>query len=213
MTVRNQSKKIKISSKHLKEFVLNGMKKPFTVCLTGGMASGKNYVCRKIESELSDVVSIDLDCTVHTAIKECTSKILKTFEPYAKEKGIVLTSADGELDRRALGALIFSQPSLLKKQESIVYPKVIELTQKFIEEQHKSGKSVIINATVLFKTPELLEQCAKIFFVTAPLFKRLIRSKKRDGIALRQILSRFHAQKGLFKSYKNSGIEIAIIKN
>ena len=186
---------------------------PEIVCLTGQMAAGKNFICSLLEKE--GVVSLDLDKTAHTAISLCTPQILEAFGGEAERRGISLLNEDGSLNRRALGQIVFSSPALLAQQESIVYPKIIELTEQFIEENR--GKSVILNATVLFKTPELLSKCEKIFFVKANFFKRLFRAKKRDGLPLRQILARFKSQKNLFAEYKNAAakfnIPIEIIKN
>ena len=124
-------------------------------------------------------------------------------------------NGDGSLNRRSLGKIVFSDKSLLARQEAIVYPKIIELTNQFIKENCE--KSVILNATVLFKTPELLSQCEKILFVTAGFFTRVCRAKKRDGIPLRQILARFKNQKNLLAEYKSAaaslGIPLEIVKN
>ncbi|WP_191016580.1 dephospho-CoA kinase [Treponema zioleckii] len=179
------------------------------ICLTGQMAAGKNYVCAMLEK--LGAVSTDLDKTAHIAIQESTQQILDEFQKDAEESGINLQTPDGSLNRRALGKLIFSEPSLLKKQEEIVYPKIIELTKKFIEENE--GKTVILNATVLHKTPELMALCSKIIFVSAPCFKRLFRAKKRDGMPLNQLMARFSAQKNLLQEYKKTGKPIIIVKN
>ena len=183
------------------------------LCLTGKMAAGKNFISRKLEAE--GAVSLDMDKTAHTAISLCTREILAAFSGEAALRKINLQNADGSLNRRALGKIVFSSPELLARQESIVYPKIIELTNQFIEENH--GKTVILNATVLFKTPELLSKCEKILFVTAPLLKRLFRAKKRDKMPVRQILARFKSQKNLFEEYKKfaneHGIPIEVIKN
>ena len=123
------------------------------ICLTGKMASGKNFVTQKIiENSGGKFVSIDSDKTVHEAISLCTEKIFEAFENDAKKNGINLKNADGTLNRKALGKLIFPWPELLLRQEKIVYPKTIELTKQFIEENRAKGKSVIINATVLYNT-------------------------------------------------------------
>lgn len=177
------------------------------------MASGKNYVCKKLMEQKPNLVSIDLDETVHEAISLSTPKILETFDDEAKKLRIDLKNADGTLNRKALGKLIFPRPELLAKQESIVYPKTIELTKKYIEENHAAGKSVIINATVLYKIPELMSICEKIVFVTAPFFTRLRRAKKRDNLPVRQILARFKSQKNLLDEYKKTGIEIVLVNN
>jgi dephospho-CoA kinase len=183
------------------------------ICVTGQMSAGKNFVCSLFEKE--GFVSLDLDKTAHEAISLCKAQILSGFGKEARSRGISLLKEDGSLDRRELGRLVFSSPELLARQESIVYPKIIELTNQFIEKN--SGKSVILNATVLFKTPELLAKCEKIFFVKANLLKRLARAKKRDGLPLRQILARFKSQKNLFREYKKAAsklnIPIEIIRN
>lgn len=183
------------------------------ICVTGQMAAGKNYICKKLTEQNPNFVSIDLDETVHEAISLCTPKILETFNEEAKQAGISLQNADGSLNRKSLGRLIFPRPELLAEQENIVYPKTIEITKKYIKENHAAGKSVIINATVLYKIPELMNICEKIIFVTAPFFTRLKRAKKRDNLPLRQILARFKSQKNLLDEYKKTGIEIIKIKN
>lgn len=187
--------------------------KPQISCVTGQMAAGKNYICSQFEKE--GFVSLDLDKTAHTAISLCTPQIISAFGGEAEKRGISLLNEDGSLNRRALGQIVFSSPALLAQQESIVYPKIIELTNQFIEENR--GKSVILNATVLFKTPELLSKCEKIFFVKANPIKRLIRAKKRDKMPLRQILARFKNQKNLLAEYKKAAkkfnIPVEIVRN
>ncbi|MBQ0051353.1 MAG: dephospho-CoA kinase [Treponema sp.] len=182
------------------------------VCLSGQMAAGKNFVAALLEKELG-FASIDLDVVVHRAIEICTPEIFGAFAEEASEAGIVLSNADGSLNRRALGSLIFPRPELLARQEGIVYPKVIEITKQYIEENKAKNTPVLINATVLYKTPELLELCDRIFFVKACTIKRFFRARKRDGMAFAQILQRFRSQKGLLKKYRESGKEIVIIRN
>ena len=177
--------------------------------ITGPMAAGKNYICSLLEKE--GFVSIDADQVVHQAIKEATNDILKSFSDVAKEMNITLTNEDGSLNRRELGKVVFSDPSLLQKQESIVYPYVTKIINQFINDN--KDKKVLINATVLYKTPELMDKCEAIIYVTAPFFTRLKRAKKRDNMPYKQILSRFHNQKDLLKKYKETKKEIIIVNN
>lgn len=170
-----------------------------TICVAGQMASGKNTVCQIFET--LGWKSIDADIVVHEAVKKLTPEILAAFSEDAKIKNIPLTNSDGSLDRRALGSLIFGNASLVARQEAIVYPEVIRQIKDFcaVTESHK-----IINATLLYKTPELLALCDTIVFVTAPFFSRLSRAKKRDGIPLTAILARFKSQKNLLAEYKKA---------
>lgn len=182
---------------------------PEIICLTGKMASGKNYISKLLLDENS--VSVDLDNFGHMAINSCKDQIYNAFNEIAEKKGINLKKVDGSIDRRALGSLIFSDKALIKKQESIVYPEIIKLTKDFIKQNKE--KTIYINATLLFKTPELMKLCSKIYFVKSNFFVRLYRAKKRDNLPLGQILKRFLAQKDLLKNYKLTGKPIIFIKN
>lgn len=179
------------------------------ICLTGPMASGKNYIASKMESE--GWISKDADKDVHIAIEMAKNDILNAFKDEADKKNINILNSDGTLNRRELGKLLFSDEKLLHQQEQIVYPYVIKLTKEFIE--NNKGKNLILNATLLFNTPELLELCDKIYYVKSSLLKRIIRAKKRDKLPFFQILKRFYSQKDLLRKYKKTGKEIVIIDN
>lgn len=177
------------------------------IAVVGPMAAGKNYICNQLKEE--GWAAVDADILVHDAIELVKDKILETFIPYAESQNIKLTNPDGTIDRKALGSLLFSFPELLAIQESIVYPIITKQIENFIDGHDKT----IINATVLYKTPELLARCGKIIFVTAPFFTRLRRARRRDHLPLPQLLRRFHAQRHLLREYKKTGIPLEIINN
>ena len=191
------------------------------ICITGQMAAGKNYIASKIvDSEITvdgsnnlPWVSIDLDKVVHSAMEDpdVVARIQEAFGEIALTLGVELVCKNGAVNRRSLGKVVFSDPALLKKQEDIVYPFVIKATKDFVE-KHKD-KNIIINATVLYKTPELLDMCSKVLFVKAPFIKRLIRARRRDKMPFRQIISRFKAQSTLEEQYRRTGKFMEIIEN
>ena len=177
------------------------------------MAAGKNAVCRILEER--GFIALDADRQVHGAIEKAAPEIIKTFSNEAKAQNITLTDENGRINRRELGRLLFTSKELLSKQESIVYPVIIEETKNFIQKQQelKSDVDIILNATVLYKTPELLNLCKYIIYVDAPKITRIVRALKRDRMPLRQILSRFASQKNLFSEYKKTGVPIIKITN
>ena len=183
------------------------------LCVTGPMAAGKNAVCRILEER--GFIALDADKQVHGAIEKAAPEIIKTFSNEAKAQNITLTDENGRINRRELGRLLFTSKELLSKQESIVYPVIIEETKNFIQKQQelKSDVDIILNATVLYKTPELLNLCKYIIYVDAPKITRIVRALKRDRMPLRQILSRFASQKNLFSEYKKTGVPIIKITN
>ncbi len=179
------------------------------IAVVGPMASGKNYICKQLEQQ--GWTSIDADILVHQAIEQVKDKILEKFVPFAEQEHIKLTNPDGTINRRALGQLLFSFPELLQIQESLVYPIIIQQILEFINQHEKT----IINATLLYKTPQLLAYCDKVIYITSPFFKRIFRALRRDKLPLIQILKRFHAQRNLLQEYKKSVSpdKIEIIRN
>lgn len=169
------------------------------ICVTGPMAAGKNAAASILEKK--GFPQVDADVLGHIAVENCKEKILEAFSSLAQEKGIQLVSEDGKIIRRNLGALIFADPKLIKKQEDIVYPEINRLFDQFLEEN--KGKDVVINATVLYKVP-LIHKVDVVLFVDCPIIKRFFRAKKRDGIKAKYILARFKAQRNLFTKYKNT---------
>jgi dephospho-CoA kinase len=177
------------------------------IAVVGPMAAGKNHISSQLEQE--GWSSVDADLLVHDAIDIAKDRILDTFIPYAQQRNIKITKADGSINRREWGRLLFAIPELLTIQESIVYPIITTQIKEFIDSHEKT----IINATVLYKTPELLALCQKIIYVTAPLATRIKRARQRDNLPYRQIFRRFWAQRNLLQEYKACDIPMEIIKN
>ena len=177
------------------------------IAVTGKMASGKNYISSLLEKD--GWKCIDADLLVHKAIDDSSKIIYQTFKDEAEKKNLHILTEDNKINRRELGKLLFADSELLQKQEAIVYPLITEMIKDFINQNEKS----LINATVLYKTPELLNLCQTILYVNASFLKRFIRCKKRDKLSTKQILKRFYAQRNLLNEYKESGVPIIKIKN
>lgn len=88
------------------------------VGLTGGIASGKSTVSA-ILAELGAVV-IDADLLAREVVARGTPGLAAVAEEFGPE---VLTP-DGDLDRAAMGALVFADPDARRRLEAIVHPLV-----------------------------------------------------------------------------------------
>ena len=175
----------------------NSPKKRLILAVTGSMAAGKNYVSNLLEKK--GFLAIDADKCVHQAIEEAKNQILEAFLPIAKEKNIQIQNPEGTINRKNLGSILFSDEKLLQKQESIVHPKVNEIFNRFIDEN--PDKNIVLNATVLYKTP-VINRCDAIIFVKAPIITRFFRTKRRDNLPSREIFKRFASQFKIFAKYK-----------
>lgn len=186
----------------------NSQKKRLILAVTGSMAAGKNYVSNLLEKK--GFLAIDADKCVHQAIEEAKDQILEAFLPIAKEKNIQIQNPEGTINRKNLGSILFSDEKLLQKQESIVHPKVNEIFNRFIDENPE--KNIVLNATVLYKTP-VINRCDAIIFVKAPIITRFFRTKRRDNLPSREIFKRFASQFKIFAKYKFLKSDIYIIWN
>lgn len=88
------------------------------VGLTGGVASGKSTVSTVLE-ELGAVV-IDADQLAREAVAPGTEGLREVVDAFGPE---VLT-AEGELDRPAMGRLVFADPAKRAVLEGIIHPRV-----------------------------------------------------------------------------------------
>jgi len=186
----------------------NPQKNRLILAVTGSMAAGKNYVSSLLEKK--GFLAIDADKCVHQAIEEAKNQILEAFLPIAKEKNIQIQNPEGTINRKNLGSILFSDEKLLQKQESIVHPKVNEIFNRFIDENPE--KNIVLNATVLYKTP-VINRCDAIIFVKAPIITRFFRAKRRDNLPSREIFKRFASQFKIFAKYKFFKSDIYIIWN
>jgi dephospho-CoA kinase len=90
------------------------------VGLTGGIASGKSEVSRRL-AEYGAVV-IDADALAREVVAPGTSGLAEVIGVF----GSKVMAPDGTLDRKLLGEIVFSDPGLRAKLNSIVHPRVGE---------------------------------------------------------------------------------------
>jgi dephospho-CoA kinase len=167
--------------------------------LTGGYCSGKNQAGRTIEALGWDL--IDVDRLGHEALAVCAHRLAETFGP-----GILRN--DGGIDRKALGAILFSDPARMKTHEAIVHPVMLSLLDKRIE----ASARPCINAALLYRFPQCA-RCSLVLEVRSPLLARIRRGMQRDGLKALQVVKRIWSQRHLWKLRPADSPEVIIIRN
>ena len=112
------------------------------VGLTGGIASGKSTVSA-ILRELGAVV-IDADALAREVVEKGTPGLAAVVEEF----GPGLLTVDGDLDRAAMGTLVFDDVSARRRLEAIVHPLVFERIVD-LEEHAPTGAVVVHDIPLL----------------------------------------------------------------
>lgn len=115
------------------------------VGLTGGVASGKSTVSQMV-ADLGAVV-IDADLLAREVVAPGTDGLAEIVEAFGPD---VLT-ADGELDRPAVGAIVFADPDKRKVLEAIIHPRVRARGAE-IEAEAPEGALVVHDIPLLAET-------------------------------------------------------------
>ena len=170
--------------------------------LTGGIGSGKSTVSRFL-AELGAVI-IDADKIGHEVYRPDTDtwrKLVKTF-------GRGILAADNTIDRKKLGAIVFSNEEELKRLNAIVHPQITEIIKKQIDDyRRKDAKVIVLDA------PVLLEAHAKnltdeVWVVVADDDNVIKRAVARTGLREEQIRDRIRAQMSTTERIKNAQVII-----
>ena len=115
------------------------------VGITGGLASGKSLIASELE-RLGAVV-IRADELGHQALARGGA----AFEATVARFGIGILAPSGEIDRAALGRLVFPNPAALEQLNRIVHPAVHQREEELTAAAaHESV--VVIEAAILIET-------------------------------------------------------------
>ena len=147
---------------------------PFTVALTGGIASGKTLISDEFDK--LDVAVIDTDVIAHSLV-EPGQPALKEIE---SAFGSNIIDDSGRLKRRELRSLIFSDPIKRKKLESILHPQIRQAATEAIA---KATSAYCILVIPLLVETGLQDRVNRVLLVDCPVELQLTRLQSRDEIS------------------------------
>ncbi|MDZ7684745.1 MAG: dephospho-CoA kinase [Gammaproteobacteria bacterium] len=160
-----------------------------TICLTGGIASGKSTASAFFREKGAHV--IDADKLGHRAYDPGTPGFSKVIEAFGDD----IVANDGGIDRKALGARVFGKPEALAQLTNIVWPEIRKLAEAEIEEVRKNDPDaiVVLEAAVLFEAgwEDIGDE---IWVLIVDRETAIERAMARDGVERAAIESRIDSQ-------------------
>ncbi len=158
------------------------------VGLTGGICSGKSTVAAMFE-RLGAVV-IDADRVAH----ELQVPGQPLFEAIVSAFGRQIVGEDGRIDRRRLGAIVFSDPKARARLEEILHPSIVEECERRIQQARASGAAVcLVDAALLIESGRHA-RFDRMVLVEASEAVQLERLMARMGLSREEAMQRIRSQ-------------------
>ena len=160
---------------------------PYILGLTGNIASGKTTVGLML-LELGLSTYIDADTVVHELYlpgQALPARLAEAFGP-------AVLGADGGVDRRALGAIVFGHPERLRQLEALVHPAVREALLAKV-------RALPADAIGALDAIKLVESgyapfCHGLWIVTCPEEIQMQRLTQQRGLSEEEARARIAAQ-------------------
>ena len=160
------------------------------VGLTGGIACGKSAVAAYLREKGYPVINADrVGHIVLTPGQTAYDQILETFG-----KGIL--TKNKEINRKALGNIIFNDTKAREQLNQITHPPIAQLIEERLLDLTRfldSGKPVFLEAALLIES-QWRSRCDQIWVVTAPKDQILQRLQLRNCLTAEQAQSRIDSQ-------------------
>lgn len=153
------------------------------IAIVGNIASGKSTVENILRQKGYKV--FDTDIIAHDVLDEFSEDILNAFCDYD-------ISENGNVSRKKLGELVFSNEALKKKLEDIMHPE-IKKQINLIFEKNKNENFVFVSIPLLFEVGwrNLFD---KILFIKAEDEIRLKRLMQRNQFTQQEAIIRIKSQ-------------------
>jgi len=159
----------------------------YIIGITGGSGAGKSSALRALKS--LGALTLDCDAIYHKLLAE---NVELRVELEARFNGVL---SCGEIDRKRLGSIVFSDPSALLDLNAITHKYVSDsIAESIADWEAKGGKVVAIDAIALIESGRA-DRCDVVIGVAAPRETRILRIINRDKITREQAELRISAQK------------------
>ena len=187
--------------------------------ISGGIGSGKSAACKTLVNDLGCWAHLEAGTIAHNVYKPNSQAVREIVHEFGSQ---ILTK-NGEVDRKQLGAIVFSSPESMSKLERIVWPHVKEEIQKILNWYQKQVVPpskvpiLVLEAAVLVDAgwDDLLDG---LWVIKTPEDVALSRLQSQRGLIAEDARTRIQAQKvrrgiGNLEQEIDDGVVSCVITN
>lgn len=154
--------------------------------ITGGMGSGKSYVCRILHEMGFPVFDCDTEAK---RIMETSPLVIAGLKRLVGEQ---VYTEEGKINKPVMSAFLFADAEHAEAVSSVVHPAVGQGFSEFVD-TNKNAKACVMESAILIESG-LTPLVDKMVCVTAPLELRVRRVQLRDGLDEENIRKRIARQ-------------------
>ena len=164
---------------------------PYIIGLTGGSASGKSSVGRRLAGRGWGVVDCDkLGHLAYSPGQPAHAKVVQEF-------GQGVLAEDGTIDRRALGSIVFGDQARLAALNSIVWPEISRLAlAQATQLWREAGRQVVVLDAAVLLEAGWEAACHEVWVCVVPRHEAVRRIVARDGKTEQEAERRLDSQLG-----------------
>ena len=160
----------------------------YVIGLTGGIGSGKSTVSQMLAEKGAVVLSADLaGHEVYVPGNPAWQEVVDAF-------GREVLAADGSIDRKKLGGIVFADEAALRRLNGITHPRMRELMLEKLAREESAGTRVVVLEAALLFDAGWDDLANEVWVTVAPPELAARRSAERSSLSLDEALARVRAQ-------------------
>ncbi len=156
--------------------------------ITGSIASGKSLVAELLRKRGAAVLSAD----------QLARELVEPGSPLLDELvllfGVRILAADGALDRKSLGHLVFTDEAARQRLNGLLHPAIAQLSAQRLASLAKSGTALVVYEAPLLFEAGAEKRVDKVLVVTVDPEVQLQRLVQRDNLSLSAAHQRISTQ-------------------
>ena len=160
----------------------------FVIGLTGGIGTGKTYVSSLLKDLGAAIVNADLlGHEVYAPRSEGWQAVVDTF-------GEQIVAENGEIDRRALGGIVFSDENALLQLNAIMHPRIYSLTEQRLNALAERGENTAVLEAALLIEAKWTPLVDEVWVTVSPVTDIITRLQERNNMDEDTARSRINSQ-------------------